>query len=68
MSGIISLDHEIMQLTDTGGVPCVYQTSQCNWIIDSSASGRLLEICPRGNNKMVIIIFFVHDNCLLFML
>jgi hypothetical protein len=27
----------------------------------------MLEICPRGNNKMVIIIFPVHDKCLLFM-
>ena len=32
MSSICSYDHEIMQLTDTGGVPCVYQTSQCNWV------------------------------------
>ena len=26
-----SYDHEIMQLPDTGGMPCVYQTSQRNW-------------------------------------
>ena len=32
MSSICSYDHEIMQLTDTGGVPCMYQTSQCNWV------------------------------------
>ena len=32
-----------------------------NQIIDSSASGRLLELCPRGNNKDIIIIL-VHDN------
>ena len=25
-----------------------------NYIIDSSASGRLKEICPRGNNKVII--------------
>ena len=30
MSSICSYDNEIMQLTDTGGVPCVYQTSQRN--------------------------------------
>ena len=31
--------------------------------------GILLEICPRGNNKLVIIIYFiVHDNRLLSML
>src|SRR3989337_1555027 len=32
MSSICSYDHETMQLTDTGGVPCVYQTSQRNWV------------------------------------
>ena len=32
MSSICSYDHEIMQLTNTGGVPCVYQTSQRNWV------------------------------------
>ena len=35
---------------------------------DSSASGRLKEICPRGNNKVVIYISLYHDKCLLFML
>ena len=28
----------------------------------------LLEICPRGNNKVVIYISLYHDKCLLFML
>ena len=28
----------------------------------------LLEICPRGNNKWLLLYFFVHDNFLLFML
>ena len=27
---ICSYDHEIMQLPDTGGIPCVYQTLQHN--------------------------------------
>ena len=27
---ICSYDHEIIQLPDTGGIPCVYQTSQRN--------------------------------------
>ena len=31
-------------------------------IIDSSASGRLKGICPRGNNNIVIIIFLVYDK------
>ena len=26
------------------------------------------EICPRGNNKVVILYFLTHDKCLLFML
>ena len=29
---ICSYDHEIMQLPDTGGIPCVYQTLQRNWV------------------------------------
>ena len=29
---------------------------------------RLKEICPRGNNKVVIYISLYHDKCLLFML
>ena len=37
-------------------------------IIGSSASGRLKEICPRGNNKFVILYFLIHDKCLLFIL
>ena len=28
----------------------------------------LKEICPRGNNKVVILYFLIHDKCLLFML
>ena len=39
-----------------------------NEIIECSASGRLKEICPRGNNKVVIYISLYHDKCLLFML
>ena len=34
----------------------------------TSASWRLKEICPRGNNKVVIYISLYHDKCLLFML
>ena len=32
MSSICSYDHEIMQLTNTVGIPYVYQTSQRNWV------------------------------------
>ena len=32
MSSIYSYGHEIMQLTNTRGVPRVYQTSQRNWV------------------------------------
>ena len=28
----------------------------------------LMEICPRGNNKVVILYFLIHDKGLLFML
>ena len=28
----------------------------------------MLKICPRGNNKILLLYFLVHDNCLLFML
>ena len=27
-----SYDHEVMQLLDTGGMSCVYQMSQRNWV------------------------------------
>ena len=33
MSSICSYDHDIMQLTNTGGLPFVFQTSQRNWVI-----------------------------------
>jgi hypothetical protein len=29
---------------------------------------RLKEICPRGNNKVVILYYLIHDKGLLFML
>ena len=32
MSSIFSLDHEIVQLPVTVGIPWVYQTSQRNWV------------------------------------
>ena len=32
MSSTCSYDHEIMQVTDTRGIPFVYQTSQRNWV------------------------------------
>ena len=30
---ICSYDHEIVQLPNTGRMPCVYLTSQHNWVI-----------------------------------
>ena len=41
------------------------------WRDDGSAIGEgavMKEICPRGNNKVVIYISLYHDKCLLFML
>ena len=35
---------------------------------EPGATYHLLEICPRGNNKWLLLYFFVHGNCLLFML
>ena len=32
MSSICSYNHEIMILTNTGGIPCVYHMSQRNWV------------------------------------
>ena len=29
---------------------------------------KLKEICPRGNNKVIIYFLIYHDKCLLFML
>jgi hypothetical protein len=34
----------------------------------SKGNWRLKGICPRGNNKVVIIIFHVYDKCLFIML
>ena len=38
-----------------------------HYIVEKMSMEALLEICPRGNNKLVIIIlyFIVHDNRLL---
>ena len=33
MSGIVSLDHEIMSLPFTGGILCGHQTSLRKWVI-----------------------------------
>ena len=35
---------------------------------DEDEEEPVLEICPRGNNKRLLLYFFVHDNRLLFML
>src|SRR3954465_13541728 len=47
MKSIPRMKHALHQYAI--GVKC----SSTDNIIDSSASGRLLEICPRGNNKML---------------
>ena len=35
--------------------------------VEDDGEFRLKEICPRGNNKVVIYISLYHDKCLLFM-
>ena len=37
-------------------------------LIQQSVEEVVKEICPRGNNKVVIYISLYHDKCLLFML
>ena len=37
-------------------------------ILTKPAIHQVLEICPRGNNKWLLLYFCVHDNSLLFML
>jgi hypothetical protein len=34
----------------------------------SSSAGKVKGICPRGNNKVVIIIFHIYGKCLFLML
>jgi hypothetical protein len=41
-------------------------SSRHEYTIDNRRA--LKEICPRGNNKVVIYISLYHDKCLLFML
>ena len=54
--------HELWtKLQDKYGVPKF-------WEDDCSPSTSMKEICPRGNNKVVIYISLYHDKCLLFML
>jgi hypothetical protein len=37
-------------------------------VIEPSLELEMKGICPRGNNKVVIIIFHVYDKCLFLML
>src|SRR3954470_4376473 len=48
---ICSYDHEIMQLPDTGGMPCVYQTSQHNWATIKVLYRYLRRCCWVGVNR-----------------
>ena len=67
MSNTYSFNHEIMQLPDTGGMPCVLSNVTMYLGDYKDALQVLKEICPRGNNKLLFISLF-HDKCLLFML
>jgi hypothetical protein len=52
-----------------GGQPLLRSGSQSSTTSCSTALGVLMKgICPRGNNKVVIILFRVHNRCLFFML
>jgi hypothetical protein len=51
------------------GQPSSYSWSR-SWVsfADSKGLTVMKGICPRGNNKVVIILFRVHNRCLFFML
>ena len=52
MSSIISLDHEIVKLTDTVGMLWVYQMSQRNWVaIKVHTTGISKSVCWVGTNR-----------------
>ena len=51
MSSIISLDHEIVQLSDTVGMLWVYQTSQRNWVCIRCTTGISESVCWVGTNQ-----------------
>jgi hypothetical protein len=52
------------ELTEHGGTPAITGDGNSGlpgtrrWV----RSNQLKEICPRGNNNIVIIIFLIHDN------
>ena len=41
---------------------------RCAHPVTEGVERHMKEICPRGNNKVVILYFLVHDKGLLFML
>jgi hypothetical protein len=47
-------------------IPVIHSQGHDNWYQEPVAS--LKGICPRGNNKVVIILFHVHNRCLFLML
>jgi hypothetical protein len=62
-STLLSLPRGLLKVC-TGGRSHHRCTLSC-----CGSSGSLLKgICPRGNNKVVIILFRVHNRCLFFML
>ena len=56
MKSIPQMKHALHQYAI--GVKC----SSTDNIIDSSASGRLLDICPRGNNKVCYYLYILVHN------
>ena len=51
---------------DSGELACAPRDDGV--VEDEGVTTRVLEICPRGNNKWLLSYFFLHGNCLLFML
>jgi hypothetical protein len=76
-------DHRIKEIGEDGEPisPMVHAnkfTRQCGVLVRDNIPITIREwkktktelkgICPRGNNKVVIILFCVHNRCLFFML
>ena len=52
-------------------MPCYHDHARCHhpsYFYPTWWAHNLKEICPRGNNKVVIYIYLYHDKYLLFML
>jgi hypothetical protein len=61
MDGVVLVDDLLLLLAGEVAAPCLLALLL---LVQLLVKG----ICPRGNNKVVIILFRVHNRCLFFML